>query len=113
MAQEITVPDAASLTHGEAATFRFERDGEQLQGFVLRHGDGLVAYVNRCPHWYVDLDLGEGKFYAPKVDRIYCANHGALFAIDTGVCERGPCLGMALEKLVVRADGDAAIVEVP
>lgn len=113
MSLQLHVPGAGVLAHGEAKTFSFRRDGEELEGFVMRHGDGLVAYVNKCPHWNVDLDMGIGTFYAAKVDRIFCRNHGALFEPATGHCDMGPCAGQGLEKLELRVEGDAAVVLVP
>jgi nitrite reductase/ring-hydroxylating ferredoxin subunit len=110
---ELYIPGAGELSHGEAKTFSFRRDGEELEGFLLRHGEELVAYVNKCPHWNVDLDMGLGGFYAPKVDRIFCRNHGALFEPATGRCDMGPCQGRGLEKLELRLEGDAAVVVLP
>jgi len=90
--------------------FELERAGELVAGFLLSHTAGLFAYVNRCPHWGVDLDLGDGRFYAADSDRIYCKNHGALFRVPDGVCDHGPCLGRALEPLSVELEGDDAWV---
>jgi nitrite reductase/ring-hydroxylating ferredoxin subunit len=113
MQLELHIPGAGGLSQGEAKTFSFRRDGEELEGFLMRHGDDLVAYVNKCPHWHVDLDMGIGTFYAPKVDRIFCRNHGALFQPQSGLCDAGPCAGRGLEKLDVRVEGDGAVVLVP
>ena len=104
---------AARLVPGESCTFEFDSDGERTPGFVLRHDAGLFAYVNRCPHWAVDLDLGDGRFYAEDVDRIYCKNHGALFRVTDGVCDHGPCLGKSLDSLVVTVEGDDAWLSWP
>ncbi len=101
------------LAPGEASTFEFEREGEMLPCFVLRHEAGLFAYVNRCPHWAVDLDMGDGRFHAQDVDRIYCKNHGALFRLVDGVCDWGPCLGRTLEPLQVTVEGDDAWLSWP
>ena len=98
---------------GEARTFSFDREGEAQEGFVLRHPAGCVAYANRCPHWGVDLDLGDARFYADDIDRIYCKTHGALFRPLDGVCDQGPCLGEALEPFPVELDGDDAWVTLP
>ncbi len=112
-ANVVRVPRVTELAVGEAAVFEFQRGGHREEGFVLRHPKGFSAFVNRCPHWLVDLDLGDGRFYDNKIDRIYCKTHGALFLVDTGVCEYGPCAGSALEGLTLRLDGDDALVEVP
>jgi len=104
---------AGQLAPGESLTFELERAGETLPAFVLRHDAGLFAYLNRCPHWAVDLDLGDGRFYAEDVDRIYCKNHGALFRVADGVCDHGPCLGQALQALQVTAEGEDAWISWP
>lgn len=108
----LRVVGAAELASGEARSFAFERGGETLEGFVLQHPSGLVAYLNRCPHFAVDLDMGDGRFYDPAVDRIYCKTHGAEFRVSDGYCDHGPCLGDALEKFEVQIDGADALVHV-
>ncbi|MEO7035510.1 MAG: Rieske 2Fe-2S domain-containing protein [Polyangiaceae bacterium] len=111
--RRLRIAGAVRLAIGDSARFQFEREGEALEVFLLRHGAGCVAYLNRCPHWAVDLDLGDGRFYAADVDRIYCKNHGALFRVADGVCDHGPCLGKALESFPVDLDGDDAWVNLP
>lgn len=104
------VPGAGLLAPGEARVFEVDLDGERAQGFVLCHTAGLFAFLNRCPHWGVDLDLGDERFYADDIDRIYCKTHGALFRVLDGVCDQGPCLGEALERFQVEREGDDAWV---
>jgi len=60
------------------------------------------GYVNNCPH-YDRAPLGWKKdaFLNGAGDRIMCSAHGALFRVEDGVCEIGPCLGQALEPLSV------------
>jgi nitrite reductase/ring-hydroxylating ferredoxin subunit len=111
--ERLRIAGALRLANGESTRFAFERGGERLEGFLLRHASGYFAYLNRCPHWAVDLDLGDGRFYAPEVDRIYCKNHGALFRVADGLCDHGPCLGEALESFAVELDGDDAWVTLP
>ena len=97
---------AALLGTGECRTFEYDSGGEELGGFVLRHESGLFAYQNRCPHWSVDLDMGDGRFYAEDIDRIYCKTHGALFRVVDGYCDHGPCHGKALSPFLLTIDGD-------
>jgi nitrite reductase/ring-hydroxylating ferredoxin subunit len=110
---ELRVSDVTSLAPGASRTFHFQRDGIAEEGFVLRLDSGWVAYLNRCPHWHVDLDLGDGRFYDCELERIYCKNHGALFLAHTGECDSGPCFGDVLERFAVTVDGADAIVSVP
>ena len=113
MSVRIRVAGVSSLGHGEARSFRFARDGDEGAGFVLRVGEALVAFENRCPHWMVDLDMGEGRFFSERAQRIVCQNHGALFDPHSGMCEVGPCVGQALERFTLELDGDDVWVEVP
>lgn len=109
----IYVPDLDTLSHGEARVFRFRRRARAVEGFVLRVDAALVAYANVCPHWSVDLDMGVGRFWDAESQRIFCMNHAALFDPKTGVCERGPCLGDALEPFELKPEGSGAWVTVP
>lgn len=80
---------------------------------MLRTASELVAFANECPHWHVDLDLGDGQFWDAESGRILCKNHGALFHPETGVCELGPCVGLALERFRLEEQADGVVVEVP
>jgi nitrite reductase/ring-hydroxylating ferredoxin subunit len=106
------VPGGATLAEGESKAFTYERAGKTLEGFLLHHASGFFAYANVCPHWFVDLDLGFGDFYAADLDRIICKNHGALFMPQTGECTAGPCAGMSLERFEVSLEGEDAVVDV-
>lgn len=100
----------ARLSHGQCRSFAVERNGRVVSGFVLGYHGRLYAYVNRCPHWGVDLDLGDGRFYDASDDRIYCKNHGARFEPKTGLCVAGPCRGERLQRLEIAIDHDDALV---
>ena len=88
-----------------------ERAGRRREAFILRRHGALLAFLNECPHWGVELDLGDGHFYDEELDRIYCKNHGALFVLPSGACETGPCLGRGLERLSLHRDGQDVWVE--
>lgn len=109
----IFVAGALNLQPGEAKVFRFRRGRHALEGFVLRAPQGLTAFANECPHWHVDLDLGTQDFWDPDNGRIFCKNHAALFHPQTGVCERGPCVGLALERFELDVSVDGVHVNVP
>jgi nitrite reductase/ring-hydroxylating ferredoxin subunit len=109
---QVRVEGVTELGPGQARRFTFEREDQTQAGFILRVGSDLVAYHNRCPHWGVDLDMGEGRFYSALTDRIVCSTHGALFRTDTGFCDSGPCAGESLERFELHLDGDAAVVTI-
>jgi nitrite reductase/ring-hydroxylating ferredoxin subunit len=72
-----------------------------LSGFVVRKGNTIRAYLNRCPHAGHPLDLKPDQFLAPDHSLIVCSSHGALFEIDTGYCVDGPCAGESLVSIPV------------
>ena len=109
---KVFVPDTSTLAPGAARVFRFRRGRARLEGFVLQTGERLVAYANECPHWHVDLDLGDGEFWDADAKRILCKNHAALFHPDTGVCEIGPCVGLLLESFPLVEEGEGSWVDV-
>jgi nitrite reductase/ring-hydroxylating ferredoxin subunit len=83
------------------------RVGEALfAGFVVRRGDAVTGFVDRCPHAGTPLALTPDRFLTREGDLILCSTHGALFQPDDGLCVAGPCAGRALEPWPVTvADG--------
>jgi nitrite reductase/ring-hydroxylating ferredoxin subunit len=110
---EVLGPGAAALGEGETRVFAVAVRGQAREAFLLRYRGELHSYLNECPHWAIELDLGDGHFYDPALDRIYCKNHGALFFPATGLCETGPCLGRSLVRLQIRLSAEDVVVEVP
>lgn len=66
---------------------------------VLRRGQKVYVYVNRCPHNRAPLDFTPGKFLNHDGAYILCSNHGALFRIQDGFCVAGPCAGDRLKAV--------------
>lgn len=78
----------------------------RVQGFLVRKGDRVFGYVNTCPHYdRAPLEWKQDAFLNGTGDRIQCASHGALFRIEDGFCEVGPCAGQALRPLPIRVEG--------
>lgn len=67
-----------------------------LRGFVVRVGEDVRGYVNRCPHAGHPLDLLPQRFLTPDGTLIVCGSHGALFEKASGLCVAGPCVGRSL-----------------
>ena len=86
---------------GDGVRFEFERDGERLPGFAIRHRGRAYAYVNRCSHIAMELDWKPGKFFDAESEYLICSTHGALYAPESGSCRGGPCRGAALSRLEV------------
>ena len=95
----VVLCDLADIPDGGAVGVLPNARGHD-QGLLVRRGAQVYGYVNNCPH-YDRAPLGWKKdaFLNATGDRIMCASHGALFRIEDGVCELGPCLGHALAPL--------------
>ncbi|MDX2143803.1 MAG: Rieske (2Fe-2S) protein [Rhodospirillaceae bacterium] len=86
-----------------------EEQGERLSVFVVKHGAGVIGYVNSCPHARLPLNWRDDHFFDVTKHYILCANHSATFDIATGQCVRGPCKGQALRPYRVAIEGEAIV----
>ena len=73
-----------------------------LRGFVVRVGDSVRGYLNRCPHAGHPLDLLPQRFLTADGTLILCSAHGALFEKASGYCVAGPCLGRSLTPIALQ-----------
>lgn len=90
-----------SIPDPGAREFRAVVDGEKRRVFVVRKGGEVFGYVNSCPHVGAPLNLEDDKFLDLFQTSILCANHFALFDIESGACVRGPCNGRSLTPFPV------------
>jgi nitrite reductase/ring-hydroxylating ferredoxin subunit len=72
------------------------------RGFAVRAGTEVHAYLNRCAHLALPLNMLPDRFLTHDGSLILCTAHGALFEKRTGYCVAGPCAGAALERVAVR-----------
>jgi len=75
----------------------FECNGERY--FAVKKLATLYVYKNSCPHTGISLEWTEDQFLDASRTMIQCANHGALFVIESGVCVAGPCNGRKLKAV--------------
>jgi len=90
-------------------TLRDRASGEDVEAILVDTDEGVRAWRNYCQHLtHIPLDKGSG---APVRDgEVLCANHGAMFDADSGLCTHGPCEGATLEAVAVRvADGTVSL----
>ncbi len=84
----------------------FEHAGRRSYLMLFRHGEGIVAYHNVCPHQGRNLNFAPDRFLFDPVGRLVCPHHGALFEVGDGHCVQGPCQGAALRSVQISvADG--------
>ncbi|SDM11243.1 Ferredoxin subunit of nitrite reductase or a ring-hydroxylating dioxygenase [Halogranum gelatinilyticum] len=94
----------------DESTFLFtvnETETQEDREAILVHTDGdVAAWLNYCQHYtHIKLDKGSG---APMRDgEVVCANHGAYFDCESGLCTFGPCEGAYLNGLDIAVDDGA------
>lgn len=93
--------DLADIPDGGAREVRLAGDDGPVEVFVVRLGQNVHGYVNRCPHLGVPLNWKPDTFLDAEGRVIVCAMHGAEFAIEDGACLAGPCRGQGLTPVEV------------
>lgn len=87
----------------------FDVDGNSLV-VVKKHGQFHV-YHNFCPHLGIPLEFQPDEFLDIDKQFLQCANHGALFEIDSGYCVVGPCAGQSLKPAPFHIENDNIILD--
>lgn len=82
------------IEDGKARGFVLEMRAGRFHGFVVRRGDAVHGYVDRCPH--LRLPLAQQLDDYVHGEHIVCSWHGAIFAVEDGKCLAGPCVGSSL-----------------
>ena len=80
----------------QARGFTLDVKGQALDIFIVREGEKIYGYLNRCPHTGVNLNWQPNQFIDITGRFIQCSTHGAQFLIRNGYCLRGPCPGESL-----------------
>ena len=85
---------------------------EQQEVFIIRQGEQVHAYYNRCPHTGAPLNWLPDQFLDTSGSYIQCSGHDALFRIDNGLCVFGPCAGQSLTPVeLILTSGQLCINE--
>lgn len=95
----------ADIPDPGARNFVLQLRAGRFHGFVVRQGDEVHGYVDRCPHMGLPLAQKLDDYLTPGGDLISCSWHGALFALKDGLCVGGPCTGARLTSWPVETDG--------
>lgn len=90
---ELSVPDAQK-------PFRY---------LLLRSGDAVKAYENRCAHFGVPLAARQDLLIFKPHTSISCNVHYARYRWSDGICEAGDCVGEALPAIPVQLDAQGNI----
>ena len=74
--------------------------------FAVNKQGKIFVYRNSCPHLGINLEWVEHQFLDSSNTMIQCANHGALFVIESGNCVAGPCAGRKLQAIPYRVENE-------
>lgn len=101
------MPDARLCRFDELADpdsrgFEVELGGTPESILVVRRGEAVHGYINRCPHAGSPLDWMPDQFLSLDQQHIQCATHAALFTLEGGECVAGPCAGDRLTPVALR-----------
>lgn len=80
---------------------------------VLRNGDRVHGFLNRCPHRGLPLETFPDAFLDETGEQLICTNHGARFRASDGVCVYGPCLNIALVRMPLKVAAGAVVLTAP
>lgn len=90
---------------GEAVPFDVIWRGQTCRAFAIRWQGQVHAYLNRCSHIPMEMDILPNRFFDDSGQWLLCATHGAAYRPDTGACAAGPCRGALQRVGVSEQDG--------
>jgi nitrite reductase/ring-hydroxylating ferredoxin subunit len=93
----VTLGPLELVVDGRARNFVIELRAGRFHGFIVRRGETVHGYVDRCPHMGLPLARDLDEYVTPDGTLLMCAWHGAMFRIEDGYCVGGPCGGASLQ----------------
>jgi nitrite reductase/ring-hydroxylating ferredoxin subunit len=100
----------ADLPDPGTRAFKLGAGDWPLKGFVVRKGEQVFGYLNRCPHAGHPLNWQPNDFLAHDQQLLICRSHGAQFVIESGLCVMGPCTGAQLKSIPVKVEHDHVVL---
>ena len=100
------------LPPGRTRKFQFDRAGKSVEAFLANYHGEFVAYVNRCVHLPISLDLDDNDFFTCDGNVFVCKTHGSVYDPSGGQCIGGPGQGKALEQLPLEVENGAVYLRV-
>jgi len=108
----VVLGPASLIADGGARSFVVQMKAGRFHGFVVRRGDRVHGYVDRCPHAGLPLAQKLDQYLTADARFIACSWHGALFEPASGLCVGGPCTGQRLMTWpVALVDGEIRTIE--
>ena len=99
------------LPPGTTKKFTFDANGRKTEAFLANFQGELVAFVNRCVHLPITLDLDDNDFFTCDGNLFVCKTHGSVYDPRAGKCVGGPGQGKSLERLPLVVDAGVIYLE--
>jgi nitrite reductase/ring-hydroxylating ferredoxin subunit len=109
--RKILLARTDELKPGTTRKFSIERDGQRTDVFLANVRGEFVAFVNRCVHLPISLDLDDNDFFTCDGSFFVCKTHGSVYEPHDGKCIGGPGQGKSLEQLPLAVEGNAVYLE--
>ncbi len=102
------VPDGQALVR---QVFAAEDSAQQhpFKLLLLRSGQNIRAYANRCAHFGVPLAARQEQLKFQPHTSISCNVHYARYRWSDGVCDKGDCEGESLIAIPLQVDAQGRI----
>jgi nitrite reductase/ring-hydroxylating ferredoxin subunit len=100
----------ADIEPGAARGFTVGGGDWPVRGLIVRDGERVRGYLNRCPHAGHPLNLLPHRFLTPDGTLLLCSSHGAVFEKSTGLCLAGPCSGQKLTPIGLEVVGNFVLL---
>ena len=92
------IAEIGDLARNETYLFTVEKNGDRLEAIALQREGEFFCYENYCQHWS-DVRLDDGDDASIRRGEIVCEKHAAMFEIESGICNHGPCEGSRLRPI--------------
>ena len=99
------------LPPGTTKKFTVTIRGEKTGAFLANFRGELLAYVNRCVHLPITLDLDDNDFFTCDGNLFVCKTHGSVYDPKAGQCVGGPGQGKLLERLPLTVEDGKIYLE--
>jgi nitrite reductase/ring-hydroxylating ferredoxin subunit len=112
-AQSVTLCPLDAIPDGGAKGLEVGEKPQSVGVILLRRGEAVRSYLNRCPHRALPLETFPDAFLDETGELLVCTNHGARFRVSDGLCVKGPCLNLSLVRLPLRVEDGAVLLAAP
>ena len=98
------------IADGGALLRELGQENPPFRVILLRSGDTVFSYVNRCAHFGVPLATRVEHLGLDAHRTLRCSVHYARYRWQDGFCEFGDCVGESLLAIPVRVTADGSVV---